>query len=285
MKLRTLLSLCLALPLSVQALQPTQRELAQYPWHTLALSQSQNAMPTLSTLSGATGAVVGYKIPANQGTLNITIKSQVVNNKTVFVPNVLVLDSQFNSALTYPAKQFTFKEERGLEGAHYHAELHLTPTANQDFIYLLVYTTAEDLQGKTTVTHPAKLLAKAKGNQPPTIADLSISHSNEGKITVEVDGVQSSQFIGLNKPIFESPKAPPQKIGHMDQTESKVTTKNKGKTFQKVETSTEDYFNQAVRHALKANDVNKALNLVNEAERLGLTQPRQIFLKQVAIQH
>ena len=49
-----------------------------------------------------------------------------------------------------------------------------------------------------------------------------------------------------------------------------------------VDQDTEAYFNQAVTKALKANDVNKAMNLVNEAEKLGLTSPRQTFLKQVS---
>lgn len=48
-----------------------------------------------------------------------------------------------------------------------------------------------------------------------------------------------------------------------------------------VDKDTEAYFNQAVTKALKAKDINKALNLVNEAEKLGLKSPRQIFLKNV----
>lgn len=36
-----------------------------------------------------------------------------------------------------------------------------------------------------------------------------------------------------------------------------------------------------MRKALKAGNINKAMNLVNEAEKLGLNQPRKIFLKQI----
>ena len=49
-----------------------------------------------------------------------------------------------------------------------------------------------------------------------------------------------------------------------------------------MDKDTEAYFKQAVSKALKDNDVNRALNLVNEAEKLGLSSPRKIFLKQVS---
>ncbi len=49
-----------------------------------------------------------------------------------------------------------------------------------------------------------------------------------------------------------------------------------------VDKETEAYFNQSVKNALKQNDINRALNLVNEAEKLGLTSPRKIFLQHVS---
>lgn len=49
-----------------------------------------------------------------------------------------------------------------------------------------------------------------------------------------------------------------------------------------VDKETEAYFNQSVKNALKQNDINRALNLVNEAEKLGLTSLRKIFLQHVS---
>lgn len=272
-------SLFLASQLSAAPLQPTKAELAKIQWQDVTLSQNNetNVATLANKLAGASGSVVAYKIPANQGTIKLNITSPVQKDNTVFVPNALILDAQFNPAMTYPSSQFKFSEERGLSPAQYQAELSLTPTANQDFIYLLVYTTEQDLQGKTTMTHPAKLLAKAKGNQPPAIADITVAHSNQGKVNVEMDGIQSSQFIGLNGPLFEAKTPAPTQVGT-----ATVATKSATKPTQPVEQSTEDYFNQAVLKALKNNDVNKAMNLVNEAEQLGLKQPRQIFIKHVS---
>nr|WP_314738751.1 maltose operon protein MalM [uncultured Haemophilus sp.] len=297
MKLKlSLLFSALALSSAVFANEPSKTELAHFNWQAVDLSQKITSDVSdakiaafAKNLAGTESAVIGYKIPANQGTLKIKVKSLVVDNNHIFVPNLLVLDSNYNVSLKYPAAQFKKAEERGLEGNQLQADLSLTPVAGQDFVYLLIYTTAQDLNGQTQFTHPAKLYEKAKGNQPPAIADLMVKHTNSGKIELEVDGIQSTQFIGLGNiakggALFESKSETqaPQTVGVTNsQPTAKVQAKEEPLT-QPVEQTTEQYFNQAVKNALKNNDINKAMNLVNEAEKLGLTQPRKIFLQQVS---
>lgn len=272
-------TLCLASTIFASAPNFSKTELAKFPWQAVEFSQNLQNIPQIQPLAGTKNAVLGYKIPANQGTIKLKIKSLVVDQQ-IFVPNVLVLDANYNVSLEYPAKQFKQVEERGLEGNQLQAELNLTPVSGQDFIYLLIYTTEDDLKGESTFTHPAKLYAKAKGNQPPAIADITVKHSNIGKIELNVEGSQSSQFIGLktgslNGALFEAKPTISQSIGKTNPTSINAKP-------QPVEQTTEQYFNQAVKNALKNNDINKAMNLVAEAEKLGLTTPRQIFLKQVS---
>lgn len=272
------------------AATPSKTELSRFGWQDVTFSQkivnelSEKQIRTFSqTLAGTNSAVIGYKIPANQGTLKIKVSSLVVDNDHIFVPNVLVLDANFNESLTYPASQFKVVEERGFEGGQIQAELSLTPATGQDFIYLLIYTTEKDLAGQTTFTHPVKLYEKAKGNQPPAIADLRVKHTNSGQIQINVDGVQSTQFVGLGNVVnggalFET-KPTAQRVGTEVQA---VKNPQKNAKPKAVEKTTEQYFNEAVTQALKNNDISKAMNLVNEAEQLGLSSPRQIFLKQVS---
>ncbi|VTR61782.1 maltose regulon periplasmic protein [Actinobacillus pleuropneumoniae] len=151
------------------AATPSKTELSRFGWQDVTFSQkivnelSEKQIRTFSqTLAGTNSAVIGYKIPANQGTLKIKVSSLVVDNDHIFVPNVLVLDANFNESLTYPASQFKVVEERGFEGGQIQAELNLTPATGQDFIYLLIYTTEKDLAGQTTFTHPVKLYEKQK---------------------------------------------------------------------------------------------------------------------------
>ncbi|WP_150539349.1 maltose operon protein MalM [Actinobacillus vicugnae] len=275
----------------VMANMPSKADLSRFGWQDVNFSQkmvselSEKQIRSFSqTLAGTNSAVIGYKIPANQGTLKIKISSLVVDNNHIFIPNVLVLDSNFNESLTYPASQFKVVEERGFEGGQVQTELSLTPATGQDFIYLLIYTTEQDLAGQTKFTHPAKLYAKAKGNQPPAIADLIVKHTNAGQIQINVDGIQSTQFVGLGNVVnggalFEAKTTASQTVGTEKQAVKNPQKMAKPKA---VEQTTEQYFNQAVTNALKNNDINKAMNLVNEAEQLGLSTPRQIFLKQVS---
>ncbi|SMB80282.1 maltose operon protein [Pasteurella testudinis DSM 23072] len=251
---------------------------AQLPWQDIGLSQqtdttlSENQQPIATIHS----PIAAYRLPANQGTLNITISSFAIDNKALFVPTVAVLDANYNLAATYPSSVFKFHHESGLQGNRLSTELNLTPTPNQDYIYLLVYTTAEDLQGSTLIPHPAKLYAKARGNQPPAIDDLQAKHSRNGKIQISVDGKQSAQFIGMQMPSFKDKSTTSQPIGNTAKAAA-------GAALTKpVEKETENYFNTAIRNALKQNDIDRAMNLVNEAEKLGLSSPRKTFINNVS---
>ncbi|QGM81160.1 MalM family protein [Otariodibacter oris] len=296
LKVALLSSLLLMSSAFANTLNLSRADIQGISWVDMNLSDQRSMVLSDSHKFQSANVVAAYKLPANQGALKIRISSPVIQNKTVFVPNVLVLDANFNPSVEYPASQFQFQQERGLAAAQYQTELNLTPTPNQDFVYLVVYTTDQDLQGTSTVTHPAKLLAKAQGNQPPSIPDLTVQHTLQGKLDIEVDGAQSTQFIGLGGPLFEMKKSEPapQVVGTASQ--ANVSTSAVQSVAQPtvqpqpvakpkpVEQSTEAYFNQAVLDALKNNDVNKAMNLVNEAERLGLEEPRKIFIKNISIQ-
>ncbi|ABR73701.1 maltose operon protein MalM [Actinobacillus succinogenes] len=256
--------------------------LAQIQWQDVPLSQTvkttlteQQKQAFTAQFAGVASPVAAYRIPANQGTLEIEIESPVVD-KNLFVPTAVVLDGNFNVAATYPSSEFKLQEERGLKGNRLGARLNLTPSINQDYIYLLVYTTQQDLAKTTIVPHPAKLYAKATGKQPPAINDIEVAHSLNGKIEINVSGANGTKFIGLPTEIFSSDKASTP-VGKP----AASTVQNPGAVITAVDKDTEAYFNQAVTKALKAKDVNKALNLVNEAEKLGLKSPRQIFLKNV----
>ncbi|WP_101775699.1 maltose operon protein MalM [Pasteurella oralis] len=257
------------------------QSLSQLQWQDVPYSQSvktqlstQQNQAFTTHFAGTESPVAAYRIPANQGTLTIEITSPVID-KQLFVPSAVILDGKFNIAATYPSSTFTFQEERGLKPNRLEAELSLTPVAGQDYIYLLIYTTAQDLSKTTMMPHPAKVFAKATGKQPPAIPDIEVTHSRQGEIIVNVTHSQGTQFIGLPNTLFEKkPATPIGKVQPIMPPAQAVTTP--------VDKETEAYFNQAVKNALKQNDINRALNLVNEAEKLGLTTPRKIFLQQVS---
>lgn len=262
--------------------------LSQLKWQDIPFSQTikttlseQQKQAFTAAFAGVESPIAAYRIPANQGTLEIEIISPIADDQ-VFVPSAIVLDAQFNVAAVYPSTEFKFYEERGMQPNRFAAELNLTPAANQNYIYLLVYTTQQDLAKTTMVPHPAKTYAKATGKQPPALNDIEVKHSLNGQISINVSNADGTRFIGLPTTVFSSDKAA-KPAENKAQVAQPVSAVNQTKAVNTpVDKDTEAYFNQAVTKALKAGDVNKALNLVNEAEKLGLTSPRQIFLKQVS---
>ncbi|KYK96198.1 maltose operon protein [Aggregatibacter actinomycetemcomitans serotype e str. ANH9776] len=232
--------------------------------------------------AGVESPIAAYRIPANQGTLEVEIISPI-EDKSAFVPSAVVLDSNFNVAATYPSSEFKFQEERGMQPNRFAAELNLTPAASQGYIYLLIYTTQQDLAKTTMIPHPAKLYAKGTGHQPPALNDIEVKHSLNGQIIVNVTNANGTRFIGMPTNIFSSSdKKAAQPVGAAPAPVPTANVATSKAVNVPVDKDTEAYFNQAITKALKAGDVNKAMNLVNEAEKLGLTSPRQTFLKQVS---
>lgn len=257
-------------------------ELAQVQWQDVSFDQTMKTALTeqqkqafTNQFAGIASPVAAYRIPATQGSVEIEIESPVLEDH-VFMPTAVVLDSQFNVAATYPSSEFKFQEAGGFKGNRFVANLNLTPAAGQDYLYLLVYTTQQDVAKTTMVPHPAKVYAKATGKQPPAINDIEVKHSLNGEVIVNATTSNGTKFIGLPTTVFSSNKASKQ-VG----TVQPVVNSQAVNTA--VDKDTETYFNQAVTKALKAKDINKAMNLVNEAERLGLKSPRQTFLKQVSL--
>ena len=257
-------------------------ELAQVQWQDVSFDQTMKTALTeqqkqafTNQFAGIASPVAAYRIPATQGSVEIEIESPVLEDH-VFMPTAVVLDSQFNVAATYPSSEFKFQEAGGFKDNRFVADLNLTPAAGQDYLYLLVYTTQQDVAKTTMVPHPAKVYAKATGKQPPAINDIEVKHSLNGEVIVNAITSNGTKFIGLPTTVFSSNKASKQ-VG----TVQPVVNSQAVNTA--VDKDTETYFNQAVTKALKAKDINKAMNLVNEAERLGLKSPRQTFLKQVSL--
>ncbi len=283
--LATVLLALISLPVSAnQSVHINPQTLSTVQWQDIEfsknikteLSVNQNQTFTRS-FAGTESPVAAYRIPANQGALTIDIYSQIVDGN-VFIPNAVVLDANFNVAASSPSSLFKFQKERGMLPNRFPAELNLTPISGQDYIYLLIYTTEQDLAKTTMVPHPAKIYAKAMGNQPPAINDIEVKHSRSGEIIVNVSNEQGTRFIGLNDILPTQSSKKTTAVG----TTSVAAVHNNKTVSTPVDKDTEAYFNQAVNKALKAGDINKALNLVNEAEKLGLTSPRQTFLKQVS---
>lgn len=159
--------------------------------------------------------------------------------------------------------------------------MRLTPALGQQKLYVLVFTTDKDLQQTTTLLDPAKAYAKGVGNAIPDIPDPIARHTTDGLLKLKVKTSSSSSV--LVGPLFGSSGPGPVTVGN---TAAPAVTyaapaPQPVKKSEPMLNDTESYFNQGIKDAVAKGDVDKALKLLDEAERLGSKSARSTFISSV----
>ncbi|WP_436877705.1 maltose operon protein MalM [Siccibacter turicensis] len=270
--------------------------LQQIVWTPVAPSQTQTAQ--LSTVGqtlnvpGITGKVASWSVPANVGELTLTLTSVADKQRSVFAPNILVLDQNLSPAAYFPSSYFEYKEPGAISEDRLEGVIKLTPALGQQKIYVLAFTTPQDMQQTTTMTNPAKAYAKGVGNAVPDIADPVARHTADGKLKLKVSTNSASSI--LVGPLFGSSGAASVTVGNTaapaqaysapapaQAAPAPAQVNAPAPKAEPVLNDTEAYFNKAIKQAVASGDVDKALKLLNEAERLGSTSARSVFISSV----
>ncbi|QUG73500.1 maltose operon protein MalM (plasmid) [Erwinia sp. E602] len=294
---KNLLSLCLSL--SLMAASPALVAAAQNDVNTAPAIASQTLrnlswtplVPpvtqdvTLGTASAEInqgdiqGAVAAFALPADRGSLEITLTS-IAAGKTLYAPNVLVLDEQMRPAAFYPSGYFPYQQPGIVSSDRLEGTLKLTPALGQKQIFLLVYTTRQDLAGSTQMVNPAKAYAAGVGNAVPDIPDPVARHTPTGTLSLKVTAEQKTGNVMIGQ-FFPAPAptAAPVVVG--SSVPAAAPAPAPVKPDAPMLDDSESYFNEAIRKALKAGDVDKALKLLDEAERLGSKTARKTFIASV----
>lgn len=239
-------------------------------------------------VAGITGPVAAYSVPANIGELTLTLSSEVNKQTSVFAPNVLILDQNMTPSAFFPSSYFTYQEPGVMSADRLEGVMRLTPALGQQKLYVLVFTTDKDLQQTTTLLDPAKAYAKGVGNAIPDIPDPIARHTTDGLLKLKVKTSSSSSV--LVGPLFGSSGPGPVTVGN---TAAPAVTyaapaaavaapaPQPVKKSEPMLNDTESYFNQGIKDAVAKGDVDKALKLLDEAERLGSTTARSTFISSV----
>lgn len=239
-------------------------------------------------VAGITGPVAAYSVPANIGELTLTLSSEVNKQTSVFAPNVLILDQNMTPSAFFPSSYFTYQEPGVMSADRLEGVMRLTPALGQQKLYVLVFTTDKDLQQTTTLLDPAKAYAKGVGNAVPDIPDPIARHTTDGLLKLKVKTSSSSSV--LVGPLFGSSGPGPVTVGNTAApavTYAAPAAAVAAPSPQPVKKSepmlndTESYFNQAIKDAVAKGDVDKALKLLDEAERLGSKSARSTFISSV----
>ena len=239
-------------------------------------------------VAGITGPVAAYSVPANIGELTLTLSSEVNKQTSVFAPNVLIFDQNMTPSAFFPSSYFTYQEPGVMSADRLEGVMRLTPALGQQKLYVLVFTTDKDLQQTTTLLDPAKAYAKGVGNAIPDIPDPIARHTTDGLLKLKVKTSSSSSV--LVGPLFGSSGPGPVTVGN---TAAPAVTyaapaaavaapaPQPVKKSEPMLNDTESYFNQGIKDAVAKGDVDKALKLLDEAERLGSKSARSTFISSV----
>ncbi|WP_423061108.1 maltose operon protein MalM [Citrobacter portucalensis] len=266
--------------------------LQQLTWTPVDQSKTQSTQLATAgqrlDIAGITGPVAAYSVPANIGELTLTLSSEVNKQTSVFAPNVLILDQNMTPSAFFPSSYFTYQEPGVMSADRLEGVMRLTPALGQQKLYVLVFTTDKDLQQTTTLLDPAKAYAKGVGNAVPDIPDPIARHTTDGLLKLKVKTSSSSSV--LVGPLFGSSGPGPVTVGN---TAAPAVTyaapaaavaapaPQPVKKSEPMLNDTESYFNQAIKDAVAKGDVDKALKLLDEAERLGSKSARSTFISSV----
>ncbi|MBJ9204890.1 maltose operon protein MalM [Citrobacter sp. FDAARGOS_156] len=258
------------------------------------VDQSKNQSTPLATagqrldIAGISGPVAAYSVPANIGELTLTLSSEVNQQTSVFAPNVLILDQNMTPSAFFPSSYFTYQAPGVMSADRLEGVMRLTPALGQQKLYVLVFTTDKDLQQTTTLLDPAKAYAKGVGNAVPDIPDPIARHTTDGLVKLQVKtNSTSSVLVG---PLFGSSGPGPVTVGNTaapavayaaPAAAVAAPAPHPVKKSEPMLNDTENYFNQAIKDAVAKGDVDKALKLLDEAERLGSKSARSTFISSV----
>lgn len=245
---------------------------------------------------GITGPVAAYSVPANIGELNITLTSEVNKDSRVYAPNVLILDQSMTPSAYFPSSYFAYQEPGVMSANRLEGVMRLTPALGQQKIYVLVFTTPQDLQQTTQMVDPAKAYAKGNGNAVPDIPDPIARHTADGTLKLKVKTSSSSSILvgplfgsssnaapvtvgNTAAPVYTAPAAAPvaAPVAAAAVAAPAAASAPAAKS-EPVLNDTESYFNNAIKQAVNEGNIDKALKLLNEAERLGSTSARSTFI-------
>ncbi|MCK5819880.1 MAG: hypothetical protein KAH18_11705, partial [Psychromonas sp.] len=193
-----------------------------------------------------------YKLDFPSSELELEI-SAIISN-TVINPQIMLLDGNFKVTRIISANAFKYNEAHLLNGDQLSTTIKINrPKSDriENETYLVFYTTDDAVLGATTIVHPAKQFAKANSTVPPAIDDPIIPHSSVGVIKLAFDVIDVEE------------------VGEESYKPEYVTD---------VKTS-ESEFNEQIIKAVKANDIDKALTIVEKAEKTGSKTARPTFIE------
>lgn len=221
--------------------------------------------PVMPFPSGRSAFYAGT-IPTEYYGAEVTAAAIVAD--TVMPMQILLLDAQRNPTRTLDEHAFPYTEATLFSSNRFSGKFRLLPHER----FMVIYANTTDLQRKLTLPHREKLKARAMNLVPAAYPDLQIPYSPWGMVELK----------------FSNPSPPPlaagtvaMPAGEAPQIRPNTINVEPPPPAERISTQTQQYYQQAIRHAVTENQIEQAMQLVAEAEQLGFADARKIFVEAV----
>ncbi len=237
-------------------------------------------------LSQTPSPIAAFSLDSQGKEMEVTITSHF--GKSVFYPNALLLNESNKIIKTFDQRDFEYKQAHGMKGDRLETSFSVQPNGEQK-VKLLIFTTDVLASEKSTVLHPAKIDAIARGNYPPDIPDPIVPHSKYGKLSLAVvvdETITMNDTVVVNSSDAAHEEAKKSQAAMAAQQEnerlaSKTAIVVSQKDTQAVTESQKAFYLEAIESAVNAGYVDKALALLDEAKALDIDGAQEVFIKAV----
>ncbi|ENY72511.1 maltose operon periplasmic protein [Aeromonas diversa CDC 2478-85] len=226
--------------------------------------------------------VAAFRLPANSGDLRITVEGVI--EKSMFNPTVMMLDSRFKVTRKLGKDVFKYEPARMLKGDRVEAVF----TVDRSYVgnpnnetYMIIYTDPKGLDETTTIMSQAKLMAKSLSVVDYGVKDPVIPHSPWGVVNLSVEDLSGNKTdSNYYKPVYQD--AIDANAPVVNESPNKLVVPLAASASKPAMLGeTDAFYRTQIGNAVKAGDIEKAMKLVDEAERAGSTSARKTFVDAV----
>lgn len=197
------------------------------------------------------GAIAAFALPGDRGSITLTLDSFVSTDLQLYAPTMVIYNDAGKVLYHADFSQFHYEPAKLLDNDKFTLTVNLIPETTGGDMHVLITTTPDDLAGHSTVLHPAKAFALARHTQPPNIADPVVKHTPFGQFRLSVE---SNEVVS-----------------------ARLRTESNHNMPQGSDLTT--YYHHAIKAAIDAGDVTKALNLLDEAKALDIQGAQAVFVE------
>lgn len=236
--------------------------LADLPYQSLSARQSLTLTFTPETpvhdFADGKSFFHAFELPRGSGPLSLSVTSPI-RKEQLFAPSILILDEAFQPVQRLSSSELHVQRPSGFSGARLSGDFTVLPGSQA--AYIVIYTSQQDRRATTAYESEEKAYARVRGLAAPTGPDPVAEHAVTGEIDLEVTPLaQGNSVVSM---FGTSPSS----TGSSSTVQSRPASVP---SSQPTPAKTGDFdYRRMIDAALKAGDIELALELAERAEQAG----------------